>query len=125
MGIRAISAITLLASDMRHSIAFYETLGFEVEFRGEGFTTLRAGDAVVNLIERARYRHSFWGRVILQVNDVDALHRRITEAGLEAPQPQDASWGERYFHIRDPDGHEVSVAQPIDGGGDEHDEGAG
>jgi hypothetical protein len=27
--------------------------------------------------------------------------------------PQDASWGERYFHISDPDGHELSFPHPI------------
>ena len=27
--------------------------------------------------------------------------------------PRDATWGERYFHIVDPDGHELSFAQPI------------
>ncbi|MEC7657646.1 MAG: VOC family protein, partial [Pseudomonadota bacterium] len=26
----------------------------------------------------------------------------------------DASWGERYFHITDPDGHELSFAHPLD-----------
>jgi len=27
--------------------------------------------------------------------------------------PQDASWGERYFHMLDPDGHELSFARPL------------
>ena len=27
--------------------------------------------------------------------------------------PADASWGERYFHIRDPDDHELSIARPL------------
>ena len=26
--------------------------------------------------------------------------------------PRDAPWGERYFHMRDPDGHELSSARP-------------
>ena len=25
--------------------------------------------------------------------------------------PADAPWGERYFHLRDPDGHELSFAK--------------
>jgi uncharacterized glyoxalase superfamily protein PhnB len=25
--------------------------------------------------------------------------------------PTDAPWGERYFHLRDPDGHELSFAK--------------
>ena len=27
--------------------------------------------------------------------------------------PRDAEWGERYFHITDPDGHELSFARPL------------
>jgi hypothetical protein len=27
--------------------------------------------------------------------------------------PRDASWGERYFHMLDSDGHELSFARPI------------
>ena len=27
--------------------------------------------------------------------------------------PRDAEWGERYFHIADPDGHELSFAKPL------------
>ena len=26
----------------------------------------------------------------------------------------DAPWGERYFHVRDPDGHELSFARLLD-----------
>jgi uncharacterized glyoxalase superfamily protein PhnB len=28
--------------------------------------------------------------------------------------PEDAPWGERYFHINDPDGHEVSFARRLE-----------
>jgi uncharacterized glyoxalase superfamily protein PhnB len=28
--------------------------------------------------------------------------------------PHDATWGERYFHVSDPDGHELSFATPLD-----------
>lgn len=45
------------------------------------------------------------------VEDVDTVHARLGEQpGLEAPR--DAPWGERYFHVRDPDGHELSFATP-------------
>jgi uncharacterized glyoxalase superfamily protein PhnB len=30
-------------------------------------------------------------------------------------EPADAPWGERYFHVRDPDGHELSFARPLAG----------
>jgi hypothetical protein len=28
-------------------------------------------------------------------------------------EPKDALWGERFFHIRDPDGYQLSLAKPI------------
>jgi hypothetical protein len=27
--------------------------------------------------------------------------------------PRDAEWGERFFHLTDPDGHELSFASPL------------
>ena len=42
------------------------------------------------------------------------MHARVVGAG-HAPEfaPRDAAWGERYFHVRDPDGHELSFARPL------------
>jgi hypothetical protein len=28
-------------------------------------------------------------------------------------EPTNATWGERYFHIREPDGYQLSFAEPI------------
>ncbi|MDQ3972393.1 MAG: VOC family protein, partial [Thermoproteota archaeon] len=28
-------------------------------------------------------------------------------------EPSDAPWGERYFHIQEPDGYQLSFAMPI------------
>jgi uncharacterized glyoxalase superfamily protein PhnB len=48
------------------------------------------------------------------VEDVDRFYDRCRQQGLEAAfEPRDAPWGERYFHIRDPDGHELSFAHPL------------
>jgi hypothetical protein len=27
--------------------------------------------------------------------------------------PRDAAWGKRFFHVADPDGHELSFARPL------------
>jgi uncharacterized glyoxalase superfamily protein PhnB len=35
------------------------------------------------------------------------------ESGFDPEVPQDASWGERYFHMLDPDGHQLSFARPL------------
>ena len=36
-----------------------------------------------------------WGRCVVFVDDVYALHASLTEQGVQAPAPQDAPWGER------------------------------
>ena len=54
-----------------------------------------------------------WGRLIFYVSDVDRFWAYLKEQGLRPQRPQDASWGERYFHLSDPDGHELSFARPI------------
>lgn len=53
-----------------------------------------------------------WGRLIFHVTDVDAFWMHLREKGFDPEMPRDASWGERYFHMPDPDGHELSFARP-------------
>jgi catechol 2,3-dioxygenase-like lactoylglutathione lyase family enzyme len=112
--IDSISAVTLATHDMAKAVRFYRALGFPLRYGGEGasFTSLSAGNACLNLTTEGSERDwSWWGRVIFYVSDVDAFHQRAIAAGL-APDfaPRDATWGERYFHISDPDGHELSFA---------------
>jgi catechol 2,3-dioxygenase-like lactoylglutathione lyase family enzyme len=112
-----ISAITLATHDMPRAVAFYEALGFAPKYGGPAarFTSLHAGTGFLNLVLMPPDRSwTWWGRVIFYVDDVDAQHARAITAGLQpAFPPQDGSWGERYFHITDPDGHELSFARPI------------
>ena len=115
--IDAISAVTLATHDMAVAVRFYQALGFALRYGGAttSFSSFSAGNACLNIISEAPDRRcSWWGRVIFYVADVDALHRQALAAGLQ-PQdgPRDATWGERYFHITDPDGHELSFATPI------------
>ena len=115
--IQSISAITLATHDMARAVRFYLTLGFPMRYGGEqaDFTSFRVGDGYLNLIVAPlEQRWIWWGRVIFYVSDVDALYAMAKRLGLEphAP-PQNAPWGERYFHITDPDSHELSFARPL------------
>lgn len=115
--LRSISAITLATHDMARAVAFYRSIGFDLKYGGEHaeFTSFFAGTGFLNLIlQPTETVWSWWGRVIFHVDDVDAVHARCVAAG-HAPDfaPRDASWGERYFHISDPDGHELSFAKPL------------
>lgn len=118
MAITGISAVTLFVSDMARACRFYTALGFQLKFGGEqaGFTSLYAGSGFLNLATAAS-PEAGWGRAIFYVDDVDACHRTAVARGLTPEfEPCDAEWGERYFHIRDPDGHELSFAKPLPGG---------
>jgi catechol 2,3-dioxygenase-like lactoylglutathione lyase family enzyme len=110
--------VTLLTRDMAEAVAFYEALGFHRLYGGAtaGFTSFRVGPGYLNLQLDAAgdTRTTVWGRVVFWVDDVDAMHRRALAAGFDPETaPADAPWGERYFHIRDPDGHELSFAHPL------------
>ena len=117
--IRHISAVTLAVNDMARSVEFYRKLGFEVLYGGEraAFSSLRVGEAFVNLVSSRGYEHRWWGRAIFRVDQVDVYYRALQAQGLTVESPRDAAWGERYFHITDPDGHELSFAEllPVDG----------
>src|SRR5712692_4992343 len=111
--IQAISAVTFAVRDMARSVAFYRKLGFELVYGGEraAFSSLKAGAAFVNLAMSPEYKHCWWGRAIFRVDDVDAHHRTLQAQGLMPESPRNAPWGERFFHLTDPDGHELSFAE--------------
>ena len=115
--IRSISAVTFATPDMARAVRFYEALGFSMAYGGEtdASTSFRVGKGYLNLA-RADDQPPSSGRarVIFYVDDVDAMYAHVLAQGFtpEAP-PRDASWGERYFHLTDPDGHSLSFAQPL------------
>ena len=115
--IESISAVTLATHDMRRAVRFYRLLGFQLLYGGEiaTFTSFRAGAGFLNLISQPAERQwSSWGRVIFYHSDLDGLHARLLAAGCRPDTaPRDAEWGERFFHLTDPDGHELSFAWPL------------
>ncbi|MGI9611498.1 MAG: VOC family protein [Acidimicrobiales bacterium] len=112
-----LNAITLLTNDMARAVAFYATAGFPIVFGGPDstFSSLGVGQNFINLSVEPPGPGGHWGRFIIHVPSPDEMWQRFVDAGYEpAFEPRDAPWGERYFHINDPDGHEVSFACPMD-----------
>ncbi len=120
-----LNAITLRTTDMAAAVAFYELIGCSIVFGGPDtdFTTMGIDDfetgSATNFVNLTAEqpnlgRPAFWGRYIIFVDDPDAYHNRLVAAGhTPLMAPSNASWSERYFHVLDPDGHEVSLARPL------------
>ncbi|MDR3099760.1 MAG: VOC family protein [Paraburkholderia sp.] len=121
--IESLSAVTLTVSDIARSVRFYEALGFEHKAGPAiaGFASFVLGGGgsgaaacYLNLLEGPLGKVDGWGRAIFYVSDVDAFYEHALAEGITpAFAPRDAPWGERYFHLADPDGHELSFARPL------------
>ncbi|WP_148685394.1 VOC family protein [Candidatus Nitrosocosmicus hydrocola] len=134
--VNRISAVTLIIKNMERSCNFYSNIpGFKLTFGGtsnDSFTTYQIGKynsiAFLNLelkklsdnddIDQVNNSNNF-GRIIFYTDDVDRLYtyfktnKSISNLIRLENEPVDAPWNERYFHIREPDGFQLSFAQPI------------
>ena len=97
------------------SVRFYrDVLGMELLYGGSNasFSSLRIPGHEFPIINLQQGDPAVdWGRMIFHVADVDAFWAHLKQKGFEPDSPEDASWGERYFHLHDPDGHELSFAR--------------
>ena len=113
--IESLSAVTVITRDMPRAVEFYDALGFRRRYGSAdaSFTSYHVGSGYLNVVLGTPPRDP-WGRVIIYVSDVDAMHRQACAAGyVPETAPADAPWRERYFHLRDPDGNELSFARPL------------
>ena len=116
--IRSINAVTFATSDMARAVQFYKALGFRISYGGEtaSFTSFRVGEGHLNLARTDDGEASLAAtvRIIFYVDDVDAMYAHVLARGFRPEtSPRDAAWGERYFHLTDPDGHALSFARPL------------
>lgn len=130
--VNKISAVTLLIKDMGRSCSFYSKIpGFKLIYGGshhDFFTTYEIGENIsfylnlelFKLNGNNKYEYSKnLVKIILHTDDVDKLYyyfkndQIISNVISFENEPTDASWGERYFHIRDPDGYLISFARSI------------
>lgn len=117
--------VTLTVPDFDQALAFYrDALGLRqiADWSAEtgrvvvleaGRATLELFDeaqaASVDLIEAGR-RISGTVRLALEVQDSDAVARRLVEAGAEAEAPPVTTpWGDRNARVRAPDGMQLTL----------------
>ena len=138
MRVCAISAVTLFIENMERSCSFYSRIpGFKLVYGGSAtgsFTTYEVGigqsqnypktflnlelSSPIGPDSKIDDRRKHFGRIIFHTEDVDKLYfylkknQDLSTAILIEDEPRDAPWGERYFHIREPDGYQLSFAEP-------------
>ena len=118
-----ISALTLATPDLQASGAFYEALGFQLTYSGllPPWRTYSIGRRQALNLQGVNATDPFvaaggpvWGRPVIYVSSVDLIYERAVAAGYQPEMPpSNADWGERYFHIKDPTGHEIAFARPL------------
>jgi catechol 2,3-dioxygenase-like lactoylglutathione lyase family enzyme len=135
MKVYQISAVTLIIKNMDRSRNFYSQIpGFKLVYGGSSedtFTTYEIGEHTPKMYlnleltisndnhkDTKRKKQQF-GRIIFHTEDVDKLYSYFRSSEYISNlisfenEPTDAVWGERYFHIREPDGYQLSFAKPI------------
>ena len=124
MKVTKISAVTLPISDMKKSVEFYSKIpNFKVVYGGSDnqFTSFLIDDVAKSYLNLKlnETRLPNFGRIIFYVDDVDELFAYmendeiISLLGKLESKPEDAVWGERFFHMLDPDGYKLSFATRI------------
>ena len=107
--------LSLPVSDVAHSVAFYQQLGFQVEQQGPQFALLRLGEGTLGLLKTRLQEESRTLRqrihVELSTDNLDALYAELQAKGVTFSEPpHDEPW-ERAMAMPDPDGYHVEIAQ--------------
>lgn len=117
-----------MVSDIDRSTEFYsETLGLEVDERGERSTTFDSGGTELKLEQDfddetleafgldAPGDDRGAGLIIgIEAADLAGAYERSSHADCEIlTEPREVSWGRELFLVRDPDGYVIEVSRPL------------
>lgn len=98
------------ARDFAESLRFYERIGFEIPWVGDGLAHVRHGDTSFLLQKFYVAEHAGNFMMSLLVRNADDWHRHIKslgialEFGVGIGTPEDRPWGMRDFTLVDPTG---------------------
>lgn len=105
----------LYCARWREAVAFYrDVLGLSVSLSKEWFVELQlTGSSFLSLADAGRSSVRPGGGVGVtltwRVADIDDVHRRLRERGVEAEDVREHPWGGRLFRFVDPEGHRVEI----------------
>jgi catechol 2,3-dioxygenase-like lactoylglutathione lyase family enzyme len=105
----------LTVTDLASARAFWsELVGLEMLIDGDEYLRLGGGGGFSVGMERTQEGVPPEVELVLRVDDVDAIHERLTAAGIDCSTPETMPWGARHIWLRDPDGHPVSIYSSSD-----------
>jgi catechol 2,3-dioxygenase-like lactoylglutathione lyase family enzyme len=111
----------LFVQDAKRSVDWYtRVLGFHVLFDHGEYAGVALGDAQIHLAQRSppegvRMKGAFYLRLASGIDDYIA---EIAATGHAfASSPKDHDYGMREATVRDPDGHDIYIGQPLKPGG--------
>ena len=122
MTITSLYPVLLSTDPERSSTFFREWFGLETTFAADWYVQLRAGAYELAMVEAAHptvpdgFRETARGVIVnVEVDDVDAVHRRlVVEGGLpELTSLRSEEFGQRHFITRAPGDVLVDVITPI------------
>ena len=103
--------VVLYVRDMKGAIRFYrDTLGLELDFQSEHWTTLRTGACTLAL-HATDQREPGKGEPdpTFLVADADEERARLAASGVEVTEIREPVPGTRVFDVRDPEGNRLSI----------------
>jgi len=116
VAVKGIFYIEAFVSNLETSKIFYgQTLGWKLNtdlakvsgfYFGEGYLVIQSDDRPLSARQYAGGMH-----VDVQIDDIEAEHFRLKEAGVEVSEISTKPWGERKFTLVDPDGYLWSYCQ--------------
>jgi len=122
--------IDTVVADMAAALRFYRALGLDVPPGAEDEVQVQVatpGGATLGFLTEAMMRQAYpdWVTPLGQrvtfacrcdnAAELDATYARVEASGFPGRKaPWDASWGQRYAMLSDPDGNRVDLFAPID-----------
>jgi catechol 2,3-dioxygenase-like lactoylglutathione lyase family enzyme len=109
----SLTGLTLHVEDVERSRDFYKRIpgAALVHHRRGEFALFSVGGGRLGLLSArflAKGAQSFHIEISSTLSGVDELHAALRDAGIEPDgPPANRSWGERTFHVSDPDGNRI------------------
>lgn len=114
--------------DVNRSIKFYtEQLGFKLvqqagsafaSVSNDGLTVLLSGPGSSGsrpMPDGRQQEPGGWNRIVLKVDDLDALVAKLKKAGLNFRNQIEVGPGGKQIQVEDPDGNSIELFQPAGG----------